>query len=197
MKWILGWTLSILLLGALSVWTPAHSEKPEMNKEKNARADADRSTHSTPGRNVWNQGREPQDWWREIERYHGHVGPWNVLGWRIGRAALRELDAQWGDHTLNIICHLPLATPYTCLADGLTVATGNSLGRLDIRLAAEPTTATLHVSIRKKTGGPTLEFRPNAQYLAVIASRPVSELEKLSRQTSKMREKDLFTIRRR
>ena len=79
-------------------------------------------THSNPGENLWNKAKEPADWWGEIERVHGHVGPWNVLGWRMGKAALRELNAAWGLHELDIVCHVPLETPYSCLADGLVVA---------------------------------------------------------------------------
>ena len=38
-----------------------------------------------PGSKVWNAGKATADWYGEIQRYHGHVGPWNVLGWRIGQ----------------------------------------------------------------------------------------------------------------
>lgn len=155
------------------------------------------ATRSTPGRNEWNRGREPQDWWGEIVRYHGHMGPWNVLGWRIGRAALRELGAAWGEHTLEVVCHIPLAMPYSCLADGLTVATGNSIGRLDIRLAEELSTATLHVSVRRKDRrGPVLEFWPARAYVRQIETQPASQLEALSKKSATLPEAELFTLRR-
>ena len=89
---------------------------------------------SAAGSNIWNQAQEPTNWWNEIKNAHGHVGPWNVLGWRMGKAALRELGGTWGQHELDIICYIPLKTPYSCIADGLVVGTGNSIGRLDIRL---------------------------------------------------------------
>jgi hypothetical protein len=91
--------------------------------------------HSQPGSNAWNAGKAPVDWYGEIERYHGHVGPWNVLGWRIGQSALRECQTAWGQHELEIVCYVPPQTPFTCLLDGLSVGTGNSQGRLDLRLA--------------------------------------------------------------
>ncbi|MBM3333813.1 formylmethanofuran dehydrogenase subunit E family protein [Candidatus Sumerlaeota bacterium] len=150
---------------------------------------------STPGQSEWNLGREPEDWWREVLRYHGHVGPWNVIGWRIGKAAMREFKAQWGDHTLDIIVHLPLSTPYTCLADGLTVATGNSIGRLDIRLAEELTSQTIHVSIRSKTTGRMIEFWPKPEYLRKIESRPVDQLESLARECITTDEGELYEVR--
>jgi len=87
---------------------------------------------SVGGDNAWNRGQAPEDWWGEIKRIHGHVGPWNVLGWRIGKAALRESDTKWGWHELDIICYVPIKTPYSCMADGLVIGTGNSIGRLEM-----------------------------------------------------------------
>lgn len=154
-------------------------------------------THSLPGANLWNQSQEPTNWWNEIKQAHGHVGPWNVIGWRIGKAALRDLNAKWGEHELEIVCHIPLDMPYSCTADGLVVGTGNSIGRLDLRLAEELSAAEIHVSIRRKDGtGPVLVFKPGAAYLEKIRSRPVSELEALARECGDLPEKELFTIER-
>lgn len=152
---------------------------------------------SVGGENAWNTGIAPPDWWHEIERTHGHVGPWNVLGLRIGQAAMREFDVKWGGHELDIVCYVPMTTPYTCMTDGLVVATGNSLGRLDIRLAEVVARDLIHVCIHRKNGtGPVLLFRPRPPYLERIDAPMVSELENLSRQCSTMKEADLFEIER-
>jgi formylmethanofuran dehydrogenase subunit E len=128
---------------------------------------------------------------------HGHVGPWNVLGWRIGQAALREFGTQWGRHELDIVCHLPLTTPYSCLADGVVIGTGNSLGRLDIRLAETLTPKQISVSVgRKDNSGEVLIFHPDPEYLQTITDRPVEKLESLSRACRDMDEADLFWIER-
>lgn len=155
------------------------------------------STRSTPGENPWNQGQEPKDWWAETKRIHGHVGPWNVLGWRIGKAALREFETKWGRHTLDIICYIPMETPYSCMADGLVIGTGNSIGRLDVRLAEVMSRNLVHVAIRRKDGqGPVLVFKPMLEYLERIEARPVEELERLSRECASMDESGLFRIER-
>ena len=152
---------------------------------------------SKPGRNLWNEAQEPADWWGEIRRVHGHVGPWNVLGWRMGKAALRELNAKWGQHELDIVCHVPMNTPYSCLADGLVVGTGNSIGRLDVRLAEALAVTDIHVSVRRKDGtGPVLLLKPNVEYLERIRRQPAEELEKLSRECGQLPEKELFEIRK-
>ena len=151
---------------------------------------------AAPGSNAWNLGRAPADWYSEIQRYHGHVGPWNVLGWRIGQAALREMKSQWGRHDLEVICYVPPQTPFTCLVDGLSVGTGNSQGRLDLRLAEVLTWEESFVAVRRKDGrGGVLEFRPQAAYLRSILGQPAEKLEGLCQECAKMEEGKLFEIK--
>jgi len=150
---------------------------------------------SAVGTNIWNQAQEPTNWWNEIKDLHGHVGPWNVLGWRMGKAALRELNTTWGQHGLDIVCHIPLKTPYSCIADGLVVGTGNSIGRLDIRLAETLTMSETYVSARRKDGvGQVLLLKPNQKYLEKIRNAPDDQLESLARECGELPEKDLFAI---
>src|SRR4030042_57138 len=149
------------------------------------------------GDNAYNRGQAPEDWWGEIKRMHGHVGPWNVLGWRIGQAALRELDTKWGRHELDIICYVPIKTPYSCMADGLVIGTGNTIGRLALRLAEVACLDLIHVCIQRKDGtGPVLIFKPRPAYLRHIDAPKPEELEKLSRECSTMKESDVFEIQR-
>ena len=158
---------------------------------------AHESVGSVGGDNPWNRGLAPEDWWGEIKRVHGHVGPWNVLGWRIGKAALREFNTRWGWHELDVICYVPIKTPYSCMADGLVTGTGNSIGRLDIRLAEVMSPDFIQICIRRKDGtGSVLIFRPRRAYLTRIDAPKPAELEELSRECSNMEEPDLFEIER-
>jgi formylmethanofuran dehydrogenase subunit E len=151
---------------------------------------------SQPGGNAWNAGQAAGDWWAEIKRQHGHVGPWNVLGWRMAQAAMRELKSEWGRHELEIICYVPPQTPFTCMVDGLSVGSGNTLGRLDLRLAEVMDYRQSFVAIRRKDGkGDILEFRPAAAYLKSIMNQPVEALERLSRECRERAESELFTVR--
>ena len=150
---------------------------------------------SAPGTNIWNAAQEPTNWWNEIKQAHGHVGPWNVLGWRMGKAALRELNAAWGQHELDVICYVPLKTPCSCLADGLVVGTGNSIGRLDIRLGEVMTMADIHVSVRRKDGiGPVLLLKPKVEYLEKIRSQPDEQLDALAHECGQLSEEKLFLV---
>ena len=153
--------------------------------------------NTTAHPNVYKQGREPEDWWAEIKRTHGHVGPWNVLGWRIGKAALREFETAWGRHEIDIICYVPLRTPYSCMADGLIIGTGNAMGWLDIRLAEAISLDVIQVCIRRKDGtGSVLIFKPKSEFLRHIDGPKPEALETLSRECSTMDEGDVFAIQR-
>jgi formylmethanofuran dehydrogenase subunit E len=175
----------------------AHDDSPTESTLKSGTRTNTSIIQSQPGDNAWNVGQPAEDWWAEIKRQHGHVGPWNVLGWRIGQAALREFKTQWGRHDLEVVCYVPPQTPFTCLADGLSVGTGNSLGRLDLRLAEVLSYQQSFVAVRRKDlKGDVLEFRPPAAYLKSITDQPVESLEGLSQQCVRKPERELFTIRR-
>ena len=180
------------ILAALMFSASAHDEAPGAGSGSRAGV-----VRSEPGSNAWNAGQAPADWRAEIERYHGHVGPWNVLGWRIGQAALREFKSQWGRHELEVVCYVPPQTPFTCLADGLSVGTGNSLGRLDLRLAEVLTCREAFVAVGRKDGkGDVLELRPQPEYLKSILNQPVEKLEDLCQECARMPEEKLFAVRR-
>jgi len=172
------------------VTTLAHIEHTDNTIQQSSQ-----TVRATSGESPWNQGQPPKDWWGTIKQMHGHVGPWNVLGWRIGQAALREFNSKWGRHELDIICYIPMATPYSCICDGLVIGTGNSIGRLDIRLAEVMMIDFIQVTVRRKEDtGRVLIFRPRLDYMKCIETRSVEELEELSRRCSLMKESELFHI---
>lgn len=148
---------------------------------------------SIPGSNAWNQGMAPADWQMELSRYHGHVGPWNVIGWRMGQAALKEFQSEWGRHELEFIGYVPMQTPFTCLIDGLSVGTGNSQGRMDLRLAEILHWREIFVAVRRKDGkGGVLEFRPQLEFVKSIMGLPSEKLEAYCRQALRLEDKQLF-----
>jgi formylmethanofuran dehydrogenase subunit E len=178
--------LAALLLAASAAPALAHED------ETNTAA-----VHSTPGENLWNTGKPPADWKAEVRREHGHLGPWNVLGYRIAQTAMREFKTTWGSHDLDIIYYEPMETPYSCLADGLSVGTGNSIGRLDLRLAEVFTSEQVCVAVRRKDGkGGIIEFHPKIEYLKIILTQPAEKIEDLSRQCEEMPQESLFWMKR-
>ena len=66
-----------------------------------------------------------------LKAFHGHLGPWAFAGMRMGRYALRKLNA---NPHFGIEAHAwcPAATPVSCLLDGIQFATGCTLGKQNI-----------------------------------------------------------------
>src|SRR5688572_22301024 len=74
-----------------------------------------------------------------IKTIHGGVGPWVVMGHRMGTHALKVLGLPQGSFGLEVIHHAPHLVQYSCVADGAAAATGASIGKLNLRMeAAEP-----------------------------------------------------------
>ena len=70
-----------------------------------------------------------------LRQFHGHIGPYAILGYRLGCWLLRRLGCgkYFGAH---ITVTGPEVTPYTCLLDGLQVSTGHTLGKRNLTLKA-------------------------------------------------------------
>jgi len=65
--------------------------------------------------------------------FHGHEGPWLVLGYRAGWRAVEVLEPR-SVFEMSCVVRAPLSTPFTCAADGIQVAAGCTLGKLNIKL---------------------------------------------------------------
>ena len=67
---------------------------------------------------------------RQATRFHGHLGPWLVLGLKAGTYARRKLDASPFDLQARVFC--PPRTPYTCFVDGIQFSSGCTMGKGNI-----------------------------------------------------------------
>jgi formylmethanofuran dehydrogenase subunit E len=66
--------------------------------------------------------------------FHGHVGPYVVLGFRAGMLARETLDSPgYFDLTAEAVC--PLRTPTSCFLDGLQLGSGCTLGKRSLTAA--------------------------------------------------------------
>jgi len=77
---------------------------------------------------------------------------WAVAGFRMGEFALRELGLPRGSFDLEVSHHTPQQVQYSCMADGEAVATGASLGKLNLILAEAAPAETHTVFKRRSTG---------------------------------------------
>ncbi|MEM4700072.1 MAG: formylmethanofuran dehydrogenase subunit E family protein [Candidatus Nezhaarchaeales archaeon] len=85
----------------------------------------------------------------EAAKFHGHRGPWLVLGYRAGLRALEVLGSG-----VRCSVRLPLRAPYTCLIDGIQASAGCTLGKRLIEVCEGE-----GVVVRFTAGGRALELR--------------------------------------
>jgi formylmethanofuran dehydrogenase subunit E len=78
-----------------------------------------------------------------LRTFHGHLGPYVVLGYRMGRIALEELDST-GHFDLSVTVHSELSPPRSCLIDGIQLGSGCTLGKrnIEVRETTGPAYAT-------------------------------------------------------
>ena len=76
-----------------------------------------------------------RDYTRELEErateFHGHGGPFMIIGLRMGLAALDFLDSE-GWFRIRCRAHLRWAPPDSCTIDGIQSSTGCTMGKHNI-----------------------------------------------------------------
>ena len=68
--------------------------------------------------------------------FHGHGGPFMIIGLRMGILALELLDAK-GWFGLDCVVKLNWAPPDSCVIDGIQSSTGCTMGKRNIKVVDE------------------------------------------------------------
>lgn len=97
-----------------------------------------------------------------LKAFHGHLGPYVVAGLRLGRYALRRLQAD-PHFGIEAEVYCPDAPPPSCALDGIQFSSGCTLGKRNLRHhVAEGVTAVF----RKRSTGETLTVRLRPEAIA-------------------------------
>jgi len=67
----------------------------------------------------------------EAIKFHGHLGPWLLIGYRAGVIARNMLKPK-DIHDLQCIVRIPCKIPYSCSIDGIQASTCCTLGKGNI-----------------------------------------------------------------
>ena len=66
--------------------------------------------------------------------FHGHLGPFLVLGVKMGLLGLKRLNVRKGEERLFITVELRYFTPISCVLDGIQTVTGCTFGNKKLKL---------------------------------------------------------------
>jgi len=126
---------------------------------------------------------------------HSHLGPFLVLGMRMGWVGLRELGVEKGAAELGADVCLPYRTPISCIIDGVQITTSCTVGnkRLNIKKSK-----SIYSKFKiKERNGLTVKLRPDVlTYLRkeLAKNLGIREMEKLAYKMAAMPEKQLVEI---
>lgn len=132
-----------------------------------------------------------EEHWDVLRRYHGHLGPWLILGVKIGEAAVARVGAR-RHFGVEVTCRVPDAPPPSCLVDGLQWSTGATYGKRNITLVPSD---EYTVTVLNKDSGHACHARVLAHVPELF--RTLLELhgdEGASRLVAEMPDADLFEL---
>jgi len=127
--------------------------------------------------------------------FHGHLGPFLVIGVRIGILAKKILNVNAGENSiLRITARLPLLTPFSCILDGIQVITQCTVGNQKLRI--ENSQAKVIVCFEQQDLDTKLRIHVNPKIIKELKegySEGASN-EELAREIASMPESRLFII---
>jgi len=134
---------------------------------------------------------------RRAEDFHGHFGPFLVVGVRAGIIALRELQTSKENKSLRAVVSLVYSVPYSCILDGIQLSTGCTIGNKRLRFEESP---TFSIELEDPGNGKVTVSIPSKavdelkQKLA--KDLPTKDLERLAHEVASTAEEELFLIDR-
>jgi len=130
------------------------------------------------------------------EGFHGHLGPFLVIGVRMGLIGIRELEVKENNDKLRITAMLRHSVPFSCVIDGIQMATKCTIGNQKLKLIdSSGIVAEFELQQREKvtvTVNPTTFNRLKSRLLSENVSQ--EETQKLASMIASMPEEELFTI---
>ena len=126
----------------------------------------------------------------DAARFHGHLGPFMILGLKAGLLANKILGKDCFKTNATVITEP--RTPYTCFIDGIQFITGCTMGKGNIKL--EEGEGVLVVLFSKDGKGLRLTLK--AELLEKLKEVPMEECERIAREILKIPIEELFHIER-
>jgi formylmethanofuran dehydrogenase subunit E len=128
-------------------------------------------------------------------KLHGHLGPFLVIGVRMGKAAKEILRSRTGDEfTFQATIKVPQTTPFSCAIDGIQSTTHCTIGnqKLEIEKSEQEICGSFQVQNPKRALTICVK-RGVIEELMNRFSKGVTN-EELAAQVASMPENELFTI---
>lgn len=125
-----------------------------------------------------------------LQEFHGHLGPYAVIGYRMGQIACRKLN---NDPFLkNAVVMTGTTPPLSCILDGIQIGSGCTLGKGNIKIQDKKQP----IAIFKERNGKKITISLKKQIQNEIDTNVTDEnIIEYSENIYKKSEEELFEIK--
>ncbi|MCK4668664.1 hypothetical protein E3J49_03855 [Candidatus Bathyarchaeota archaeon] len=130
--------------------------------------------------------------------FHGHLGPFLVIGVRMGSSAKKVFNENAGESDeLRVTARLPLLTPFSCILDGIQATTRCTVGNQKLRM--ENSQEKIAVYFEQENSDKTLRLHVNPKIIEYLKNRYSERAsnEELAQEIASMPQSQLFIIEKR
>ena len=127
--------------------------------------------------------------------FHGHLGPFLVIGVRMGTLTKKILNVNAGkNNKLRITARLPLLTPFSCIIDGIQATTQCTIGNQKLKIENSQTKIIVYFEL--KNSYKALRIHVDPKIIKELKNRysEGASNEELAREIASIPESQLFVI---
>lgn len=144
------------------------------------------------------QKQELEEILEKAVNFHGHLGPFLVLGIRMGFIGLRELRVERGNPKLRVTVMTRPSVPFSCVIDGIQAATKCTVGNRKLRLRNSPKNIVAKFQILEENKVTVTLNLAKQEELEKWLSKHASfqEMEKIAHNIISVPERELFKVKK-
>lgn len=128
-------------------------------------------------------------------KLHGHLGPFLVIGVRMGDMAKKHLDLDdKGSRRLQASIKTPLFTPFSCVIDGIQAATSCTIGNQKLKIEKSTKEITAHFKLQSSERTIKISLNPRIAETLIEEMSKGTNAEQLATKIAHMQEEQLFVL---
>jgi formylmethanofuran dehydrogenase subunit E len=131
---------------------------------------------------------------RTAEKLHGHLGPFLVIGVRMGKTAKKVLGTK-GNSKLQAEATIPLLTPFSCVLDGIQAVTNCTIGNQKLRVKNSKKEIAVSFTL-ESAKAISISVKPEIVKKLMNRISEGSSNEELAREIARTSEDQLFIIKK-
>ena len=122
-----------------------------------------------------------------LAEFHGHLGPYVVVGYRMGQVANREISED--PFEKEAVAFTGRNPPVSCIVDGVQFSSGCTLGKGNVEIDGDQ-----EPSVEFSGNGTSLKTTLKKEVRELISGADEDELEDLSGRLLRMPEDELLVV---